>query len=257
MKDKKYSTHLGIINSEKWKQLRAYFNQYTFEYNNFDYSKTENEVIEYLRILYSNIDKQLNNALEYLQTNGNISILEKNKILAYSKELNKLKFECEQKLISLNSKPLDYELLFFDNMDLVEPQKKKVLEDANKIQLEFNSFIKIEAQETKKNSKLKYPDFFKNLEGFLIFSEFIENDIADPLTDFSFIFQNLKHDKYIHDIKQKTFYNWLFESNYIKENELNKILINNGFKPKSKCFSEKRFNKYLKLKEKHSNTDSE
>lgn len=100
--DKKYTIHLGIINSEKWKQLRAYFNQYTFEYNNFDYSKTENEVIEYLRILYSNIDKQLNNALEYLQTNRNILNSEKHKISVYYELLNKLKFECEQKLISLN-----------------------------------------------------------------------------------------------------------------------------------------------------------
>tara|TARA_R100000541_G_scaffold50160_1_gene57344 strand:+ start:1731 stop:2408 length:678 start_codon:yes stop_codon:yes gene_type:complete len=132
MNDKKYSTHLGIINSEKWKQLREYFNHYTFEYNNFDYSKTENEVIEYLRILYSNIDKQLNNALEYLQTNSSISILEKNKILAYSKELNKLKFECEQKLISLNQIEINDEKIKkafdFELENTIEPlYSKKVL----------------------------------------------------------------------------------------------------------------------------------
>lgn len=201
MNDKKYSTHLGIINSEKWKQLREYFNLYTFEYNNFDYSKPENEIIEYLRILYSNIDKQLKNALYYLQTNGNISDLEEDKILAYSKELNKLKFECEQKLISLNSKPLDYDLLFFDYMDLVETQKKKVLEDAKKIKQDFNNFIKIEAPE------IKEPE--------------AKESVLEPK---KILFIN-EFDKVNEDLIYKHFYENLVDKGYLTNKELETFLI--------------------------------
>ena len=60
------------------------------------------------------------------------------------------------------------------------------------------------------NFKHIYDDsIFKNNNAFLIFTEFINNDVPDPLTDFSFIFQNLKKDNLIHSLKHKEFYNWL------------------------------------------------
>lgn len=152
--------------------------------------------------------------------------------------------------LELNEKNINKREKLIKKIELLTNSKTQWLKDAK-------NYIKIEAPETKEINNLNYPDFFKNHEAFLIFVEFIENDIADPLTDFSFIFQNLKHDNYIHDIKQKTFYNWLFEDNYIKQQDINKILENNGFKAKNKCNSEKRLNKYLRLTEKYFNTDSE
>jgi hypothetical protein len=146
MENEKHSSFIGIINSEKWKQLKGYFNIYLIGYKNFDYSKPENEIIEHTQNLFSNIDKQIRNALDYLLTN-NITSTEKIKIFAYSKELNKLKFDCEQKLISLNAKPLNYELLYFDYMDLVDKPKKEVSKYAYEIEKEFNEFIKIEVSE--------------------------------------------------------------------------------------------------------------
>ena len=92
---------------------------------------------------------------------------------------------------------------------------------------------------------------FKNNNAFLIFTEFINNDVPDPLTDFSFIFQNLKKDNLIHSLKHKEFYNWLLEKEFITNRDYCIIDNNNGFKSLSKCFSSKRSNKYIRLKEKY------
>ena len=102
------------------------------------------------------------------------------------------------------------------------------------------------------NFKHIYDDsIFKNNNAFLIFTEFINNDVPDPLTDFSFIFQNLKKDNLIHSLKHKEFYNWLLEKEFITNRDYCIIDNNNGFKSLSKCFSSKRSNKYIRLKEKY------
>lgn len=243
MENENNSNFIGIINSEKWKQLKGYFNHYSISYENFDFSKPENEIIEYIRILYSNIDEQLNNALVYLQTNA-IDKMEKNKILVYCKELNKLKFDCLDKLNSLNSKPLDYELILFDYMDLMEKPKQIVSKYFYEIENEFNEFIKIEVSKNKENTINPFPDIFKGTDNktFTLFKNFSEKHIIDWYQDYSFLFQKMKKDDYLHNVKHLDFMQWLKSNKYISEKTLDAFIRLETFSKKYN--SAQRINNY-------------
>lgn len=153
MESKKYGMAVGIFNSEKWKELREYYNYYNSRFENIDYLKPENEIIEYLQILYFQIDNIIKRTIDYLQTNENLLYTEKDKIFIYSKDLNNLKNNCNNKLSSLNSNnSIDIDKVYFDYSDLQSTQKKTVSKYAYQIAKEFLDFIKIEVSESQETN---------------------------------------------------------------------------------------------------------
>ena len=240
--------------------IKSYFELYENLFNTIDFTINKELLEPPLNNYCSSLRGAIKSIIEYLKINN----VDKEYYFILGKKINILLHNFENKMLESGidiSNKLEVKEVYNVYKELAKHngliKTKNYLPHAYEIEKEFNESIKIETTETKELNNLNYPDFFKNHEAFLIFINFIENDIADPLTDFSFIFQYLKHDNYIHDIKQKIFYNWLLENEYIKKIDFDKIILNNGLKSKSKCYSEKRINKYLRLKDRYSNTDSE
>ena len=108
----------------------------------------------------------------------------------------------------------------------------------------------IENTESKKNEKSKSIDLEYNHKVFIssraenIFLEYSKNYILDPYTDYSFIFQQMKKDRLIHSTTHLDFAEWLNDSGFIKNKDLDKIILNKGFKSLNKSTSDKRLNNY-------------
>jgi len=119
-----------------------------------------------------------------------------------------------------------------------------VLLDKNTKIIEIDKNIKSE-------SKNPFPLIFTgdNDKTFVLFEKFVTTHIIDKYTDFSFIFQQMKHNGYISDIKHLKFMKWLNENNYISEKEYEGFKEKNTFKSLNKCSFGTRLNLYLKLKE--------
>ncbi|MBZ4041539.1 hypothetical protein [Flavobacterium hibisci] len=119
-----------------------------------------------------------------------------------------------------------------------------ILIDKNKEIIEIDKNIKSE-------SKNPFPLIFTgdNDKTFVLFQKFVTTHIIDKYTDFSFIFQQMKHNGYISDIKHLKFMKWLNENNYINEKEYEDFKEKNTFKSLNKCSFSTRLNLYLKLKE--------
>lgn len=90
---------------------------------------------------------------------------------------------------------------------------------------------------------------FVNLKAEKLFLEYINKYIIDPYIDYSFIFQQMKHDKLLRSIKHLEFAKWLKDNNLINEKNYLKISDANGFRALDKCYNANRFNNYLLLKE--------
>lgn len=90
---------------------------------------------------------------------------------------------------------------------------------------------------------------FVNLKAEKLFLEYINKYIIDPYIDYSFIFQQMKHDKLLRSIEHLEFAKWLKDNNLI--NEKNYLIISDasGFRSLKKCYNANRFNNYLLLKE--------
>lgn len=97
-----------------------------------------------------------------------------------------------------------------------------------------------------------FPDIFIGTDNkpYLLFKSFVENHLIDKYTDFSFIFQQMKFNNYISDVKHFYFMKWLKSNNFITEKEYMDFEIEKGFKSLGKCKSDARLNYYIKLKEK-------
>jgi len=97
---------------------------------------------------------------------------------------------------------------------------------------------------------------FKSQEASNLFYEYIQEYCIDAYTvytDVSFIFQQMKEDKLLHNIPHKEFMSWLKQEKHIEEKDYDKMFEQGSFKTRDKSFSHQRNNHYSKLKEKHLN----
>jgi len=100
-------------------------------------------------------------------------------------------------------------------------------------------------------NKNPFPRIFTgdNNKTFTLFEAFTNNHIIDKYIDFSFIFQQMKHNGYILDIKHLKFMEWLNKNNYLTEKEYEDFKVKNSFRSLSKCAVGTRLNLYYKLQE--------
>lgn len=96
-----------------------------------------------------------------------------------------------------------------------------------------------------------------NNKTFSLFETFTKQHILDKYIDFSFIFQQMKFNGYISDIKHLKFMEWLNENNYITEKEYSDFKIEKSFRSLKKCAFGTRVDLYLKLQKEiiQSNSD--
>ena len=94
-----------------------------------------------------------------------------------------------------------------------------------------------------------HPTIFTGIDNknFTLFETFTKYHVLDKYVDFSFIFQQMKFNGYILDIKHLKFMKWLHENNYLTEKEYFDFQIEKGFRALNKCAFGTRVNLYLKL----------
>lgn len=117
--------------------------------------------------------------------------------------------------------------------------------------LDFINLSGILENETKQETSNPFPLIFYGNDNktFTLFKTFTENHIIDKYIDFSFIFQQMKFNKYILDVKHIKFMDWLKENKYINQKEHSEFLIHESFRSLKKCAFGTRVDLYLKLKE--------
>jgi hypothetical protein len=101
-----------------------------------------------------------------------------------------------------------------------------------------------ELLESKKESVNPYPQIFVSTDVYNKFLTYTKKHIIDTYQDYGYLFQRLKHEKLIYDMKQKTFIDWLFEYGYINEKELDNIIIKECFYTLIKSSSAQRENNF-------------
>ena len=233
MEDKKYSSIIGIYNSEKWKEIEQYSIYYDSMYKYLDRTETKEKIISDLQVLCFGINKILENTIEYLQSKENLNIKEgqKTKIKIYSKDLNIVLDKCIQELKSLNSNiSFEYNKTYFNYLELIDIKDSETSNYAYEIANDFKEFIKIEPQETKEPetnniNTYQHQDIFAN-NGFELFSYILEAYIMPKgkrgrYADISYYYWCMfnNNPKYIHQ-RPEVFKNWFCE-NY--EDNFNKI----------------------------------
>lgn len=112
--------------------------------------------------------------------------------------------------------------------------------------------VKIEKKQTQsvlENQQNPFPSIFTGIDDktFNLFKTFTKEHNIDPYIDFSFIFQQMKYNGYILDIKHVKFMDWLKEYKYINENEYSKFKIEKSLRSLKKCAFGTRLDLYLKL----------
>ncbi|WP_420287230.1 hypothetical protein VT569_03140 [Flavobacterium psychrophilum] len=110
----------------------------------------------------------------------------------------------------------------------------------------------IRKPQTKAVPENPHPTIFTGIDNknFTLFETFTKHHILDKYVDFSFIFQQMKFNGYILDIKHLKFMKWLHENNYITQKEYSEdFLIEKGFRSLKKCAYGTRVNSYLKLQD--------
>jgi hypothetical protein len=150
---------------------------------------------------------------------------------------------------------IKYKYLSLTDEDLFVDKKDKTL--ASKIDLEIERLTQLnelerEIQETTINeNKNPFPKIFSGNDAktFTLFETFTKQHIIDKYIDFSFLFQQMKYNGYISDIKHINFMNWLKENQYINDNEYSFFIIKNSFRSLKKCAFGTRVDLYLKLEE--------
>lgn len=106
--------------------------------------------------------------------------------------------------------------------------------------------------EKDESEQIAYNDYiFINNQSETLFREYIRLHIVDPYIDMSFIFQQMKADSLIRNIKHLDFAKWLKTDNLISDNQYTEIYEKNGFRSLFKSTNQNRLNNYFNLKEKH------
>jgi hypothetical protein len=165
-----------------------------------------------------------------------------NFLLDYSDKLNKLPRNILENL------ELQIQFVFIEYNTLTQIKRKKLQFEylrLKEVKLNIEKLIKEEG-----NNKNTFQDVFEGIDdsAFKLFKKFINRHYLDPYTDFSFIFQYMKKDGYIGDLKHKVFIKWLYENNYIKEKDFQKFMEKSGFRAYSKLNDSSRLNTYLEIK---------
>lgn len=260
MENKKTLGVYPIIHNNRIQSLRSFLNTTRQMYDYQKINLSNSDFTNYLKITCYHINEKIFSTIQYYQYNR-ASIINIEKAKEKCKDLSILLNKYKTELIKLDINPDEY-LSFKKEIDdafdfeLTE-NLEGLLPNYLEIQKEFLDYINIRSSTNEtivKQTVNLFTTIFKgdtNL-AFLLFQKFIENDIADPYTDYSFIFQQMKKDNLITDVKHKTFYSWLFEQKYITESDFDKFEINRNLKSLQKSHSEKRLNKYLRLKEAYS-----
>lgn len=70
---------------------------------------------------------------------------------------------------------------------------------------------------------------FRKKEHFENFKTYIQNHIIEPYVDLSYLFQRLKHEKFIEDIRHLKFAEWLLVKGFISRNIYEDIYTKEGF----------------------------
>lgn len=190
------------------------------------------------------------NRMLYRDVNLMNDILEDIKDLDY---YEKIKYMIDIKYISLQN-----EALFVDKKDVTI---------ASKIDLEIDKLgqlRKLEIDEKKtgtpsSENKNPFPLIFTgdDTKSFTLFDTFTKQHLIDKYIDFSFIFQQMKYNGYISDVKHVKFMNWLKENQYITDKEYSYFIEQNSFRSLKKCAFGTRVDLYLKLEEDIIQSDSD
>lgn len=82
---------------------------------------------------------------------------------------------------------------------------------------------------------------------FVLFETFAKRHVIDKYIDFSFIFQQMKFNGYITDIKHIKFMDWLHQKDYLTDDEYSDFKVEKCFRSLKKCSFGTRVDLYLKL----------
>ena len=95
-----------------------------------------------------------------------------------------------------------------------------------------------------------FPEIFNgdSNKPFELFSQYLEKYFIDPFIDFSFIYQQMKSDKYIINIKHRNFASWAYKNKYIGKKLFDEIYEKNSLRSLLKATSSQRLNNYNNLK---------
>ena len=92
---------------------------------------------------------------------------------------------------------------------------------------------------------------FKESKHYKYFKKYIESKfIIDVYKDYGYLFQRLKHEKFIDSVKHLDFAKWLLDNSYIKDFEYKNIFEKGGFRSLEKNYSivrENNFNNIFEL----------
>lgn len=178
-----------------------------------------------------------------------------NDILKENESLNY--YEKMENLIQIKYISLRNEALFVD---------KRGITIASKIDLEIERLgqlkqLEIETPQSEPihENKNPFPKIFtgNDTKTFTLFETFTKRHLIDKYIDFSFIFQQMKYNGYISDIKHVSFMKWLKENNYINNKEYSYFYEQNSFRSLKKCAFGTRVDLYLKLQEDIIQSDSD
>ncbi len=178
-----------------------------------------------------------------------------NDILKENESLNY--YEKMENLIQIKYISLRNEALFVD---------KRGITIASKIDLEIERLgqlkqLEIETPQSEPihENKNPFPQIFTgdDTKTFALFETFTKQHIIDKYIDFSFIFQQMKYNGYISDVKHVKFMNWLKENQYINNKEYSFFIEQNSFRSLKKCAFGTRVDLYLKLQEDIIQSDSD
>lgn len=95
------------------------------------------------------------------------------------------------------------------------------------------------------NAKVVIDTFpFINKKVFDFFKIYTKKYILEPIGDYSYLFQRLKKENLLINIKHLTFINWLKDNDFIKEKTHEKFLTIGSFRSLEKSYSDSRQNNY-------------
>ena len=159
--------------------------------------------------------------------------------------------------LELLKKDLEAFEVNFTTNEVVESLLSDKVYNSKSISELLNTFkeivlIKIEKKQTEyipENQQNPFPLIFSGIDNktFTLFETFTKEHVIDPYVDFSFIFQQMKYNGYISDIKHVKFMNWLKENQFINDKEHADFIYQNSFRSLRKCAFGTRVDLYLKL----------
>lgn len=191
----------------------------------FPYAKLNGRLVHHN---LSSIKKTLRNKSNF-ELKESIKIILKNKVV----ELIDLRLESYRDLDYLHSTKI-----FTDDIEYLETVKKKLIEKTETTSEPSNPVI-----ETKSNINKFDPQniFFEN--GYEYFINY-KKHIIEPYVDYSYLFQRMLIEGFVHKIQHLQFAEWLFINNHITQNTKDIVLKNSGFRSLNKSFSDQRCNNF-------------